>query len=82
MILEAMAGHDMYLHHVFCGTTGSLNDLNVLGLSTIRSKYVNSGAEDMGYEVNGETVKGAYIQADGIYPKHTYFVKTIPLPQT
>ena len=80
VVMEAIAGHDLYLSHVFVGMPGTRDDLNVLG--SIKNKYMKSGAHKMTFELNGEERKGVYFLADEAYPDGPYFLKTIPHPTT
>ena len=82
VIAEAVAGHDLYFWHVFLGCPGSLNDLTVLGTSSLASTYMESGAATANFEVGGTVYEGAYFLADGIYPSYAYLMKTIPGPRT
>ena len=80
VISEAIAGSDMYFWHVFVGCPGSLNDLNVLGVSTLCSTYMKSAASKTKYTIGGTEFEGAFFLADGIYPNYAYLMKTIPHP--
>lgn len=35
VIVKAITGHDMYFWHTFSGCPGSMNDTNVMGVSTL-----------------------------------------------
>ena len=80
VIAEAIAGHDMYFWHVFLGCPGSLNDLNVMGVSSLASTYMESAARTMKYTVGDTEFEGAFFLADGIYPSYAYLMKTISNP--
>ena len=82
VIAEAIAGHDLYFWHVFLGCPGSLNDLTVLGISSLASTYMESSAATVKFIVGGVEYEGAYFLADGIYPSYAYLMKTIPGPRT
>ena len=82
VIAEAIAGSDMYFWHVFVGCPGSLNDLNVLGVSTLGSTYMKSAAATTKYTVGDTEFEGAFFLADGIYPNYAYLMKTISQPST
>ena len=82
VIAEAIAGHDMYFWHVFVGCPGSLNDLNVMGTSTLASSYMNSAAASTKFTVGDTEFEGAFFLADGIYPNYAYLMKTVSKPGT
>ena len=82
IVAEAIAGHDMYFFQAFVGCPGSMNDLNIMGVSTMQSSYMNSCAIDQKFTIYGREFKGAYFLADGIYPDFPYFVKTVSVPIT
>lgn len=42
VIAEVTAGHDTHFWHVFKGCPGSMNDLNVMGVSTLSMVYIDS----------------------------------------
>ena len=62
------------------GCPGSLNDLNVMGVSTLASTYMSSAAATTKYTIGDTEFEGTYFLADGIYPEYAYLMKTIPQP--
>lgn len=82
IILEAVASHDLWIWHSFFGIPGSCNDLNVLYRSPIFDDMLNGRAPQVNYTVNGHEYNMGYYLTDGIYPKWSTFIQTIPLPQT
>lgn len=82
VIAEAVAGHDMYFWHCCLGFPGSINDIQVLGRSTISMAYLESPAATVEYTIGEEEFTGAYFLADGIYPNYAYLMKTISNPAT
>ncbi|XP_019084295.1 PREDICTED: uncharacterized protein LOC104709541 [Camelina sativa] len=70
----------------FSGMIGSidctLNDINILDRSPVFDDILNGRAPKVKYSVNGHQYKLAYYLTDGIYPKWSTFIKSIPLPQT
>ena len=82
VIAEAIAGHDMYFWHAFVGCPGSLNDLNVMGTSTLCGTYMRSAAAKTKYKIGDTEFEGAFFLADGIYPNYAYLMKTISNPST
>lgn len=84
LILEAITDPDLYFWHVFFGEPGSLNDLNVLGKSSIVTSLLN-GTFDLKipeYKLNGTVRDWLYFLVDGIYPNWSIFVKTWDCPIT
>ncbi|KAI5344294.1 hypothetical protein L3X38_012171 [Prunus dulcis] len=81
IILEAVAGFDTWVWHAFFGVAGSQNDLNVLGQSPVFNDVLRGEAPNITYEINNTIYQTGYYLADGIYPRWTTFVKTIPHPR-
>ncbi|KAI5355450.1 hypothetical protein L3X38_008345 [Prunus dulcis] len=82
IILEAVASFDTWVWHAFFGVAGSQNDLNVLGQSPVFDEVLQGHSPQVTYQINNTVYSGAYYLADGIYPRWTTFVKTIPNPQS
>ncbi|KAI5339368.1 hypothetical protein L3X38_018640 [Prunus dulcis] len=82
IILEAVAGFDTWVWHAFFGVAGSQNDLNVLGQSPMFNDVLRGEAPNITYEINNTIYQTGYYLADGIYPRWTTFVKTIPHPRS
>ncbi|CAM8978482.1 unnamed protein product [Rhodiola kirilowii] len=61
---------------------GAQNDLNVLYQSDIFDSNLEGISSQVTYKVNGSTYNNTYYLADGIYPRYSSFVKTIPNPQS
>ena len=72
----------MHFWHVFVGCPGYLNDLNVLGVSTLASTYMSSATATTKYTVGDTEFEGCFFLADGIYPNYAYLMKTISKPGT
>lgn len=51
VIVKAIARQDMYFWHVFVGCPGSLNDINVMGVSTLSSMYMECVAATIKYTI-------------------------------
>ncbi|KAI5312259.1 hypothetical protein L3X38_041432 [Prunus dulcis] len=82
IILEAVAGFDTWVWHAFFGVARSQNDLNVLGQSPVLNDVLRSQGPNVTYEVNNTVYQTGYYLADGIYPRWTTFVKSIPNPRS
>ncbi|KAI5350629.1 hypothetical protein L3X38_003520 [Prunus dulcis] len=82
IILEAVAGFDTWVWYAFFGVVGSQNDLNVLGQSPVFNDVLRGEAPNITYEINNTIYQNGYYLADGIYPRWTTFVKTIPHPRS
>ena len=63
------------------GLPGSNNDINVLERFPIFSELEQGRAPAVNYSINGHEYTMGYYLADGIYPKWSTFVKTIPSPR-
>ncbi|XP_065631283.1 uncharacterized protein LOC112001981 [Quercus suber] len=81
IVLEAMTSYDLWIWHAFFGLPGSNNDINVLERSSIFSELEQGRAPAVNYSINGHEYTMGYYLADGIYPKWSTFVKTIPSPR-
>ncbi|XP_024013935.1 uncharacterized protein LOC112088021 [Eutrema salsugineum] len=79
--LEAVASYDLWIWHAFFGPPGTLNDINVLDRSPVFDDIIQGRAPKVNFSVNGTEYNLAYYLTDGIYPKWTAFVQSIPLPQ-
>ncbi|XP_050105631.1 uncharacterized protein LOC126585270 [Malus sylvestris] len=82
IILEAVASFDTWIWHAFFGVPGAQNDLNVLAQSPVFDELLQGNSPRCTYWVNGTQYEGSYYLADGIYPRWSTFVKTVPHPQT
>ncbi|KAL6283921.1 hypothetical protein ACE6H2_014850 [Prunus campanulata] len=82
IILEAVAGFNTWVWHAFFGVAGSQNDLNVLGQSPVFNDVLSGEAPNVTYEINHTVYQNGYYLADGIYPRWTTFVKSIPHPRS
>lgn len=80
VVAEAIAGHDMFFWHVFVGCPGSMNDINIMGVSDLSTTYMKSAAATTRFTVGDTEFEGAYFLADGIYPNYAYLMKTISNP--
>ncbi|CAL2279120.1 unnamed protein product [Prunus armeniaca] len=80
IILEAIAGFDTWVWHALFGVAGSQNDLSVLGQSPIFNDVLRSEAPNITYQINNTVYHTGYYLANGIYPRWTTFVKSIPNP--
>ena len=80
VIAEAIGGSDMYFRHVFLGVPGSMNDLHVLGVSSLSTKYLQLGASTKKFFIGDQEFTGIHFLADGIYPDYACFMKTYGYP--
>ncbi|KAF5472425.1 hypothetical protein F2P56_009145 [Juglans regia] len=81
IILEAVVSYDLWIWHAFFCMPGSHNDINVLERSFIFTELAQGRAPPVNYTINSNDYTMGYYLADGIYPKWSTFVKTIPSPQ-
>ncbi|OEL17828.1 hypothetical protein BAE44_0021153, partial [Dichanthelium oligosanthes] len=68
LVLEAMAGPDLWIWHAFFGISGPLNDINVLHRSHLFDKLASGNTPPVQYYVNGHSYDMGYYLVDGIYP--------------
>ncbi|CAL9025264.1 unnamed protein product [Prunus brigantina] len=78
----AVASFDYWVWHALFGVAGSQNDLNVLGQSPVFDEVLRGHSPQITYQINNTVYSGAYYLDDGIYPRWTIFMKTIPNPQS
>ncbi|ETV64690.1 hypothetical protein H257_18468 [Aphanomyces astaci] len=81
IIMEAVAGPDLWVWHSYIGLPGSNNDINVLDRSPLIEKIIGGVAPHCSYVVNGHAYTMSYLLVDGIYPNWPTFMKTIAQPQ-
>uniref|UniRef100_A0A0D3AVI1 DDE Tnp4 domain-containing protein n=1 Tax=Brassica oleracea var. oleracea TaxID=109376 RepID=A0A0D3AVI1_BRAOL len=81
IVLEAVTSHDLWIWHAFFGAPGTLNDINVLDRSPVFDDILQGRAPKVKFKVNGHNYRMAYYLTDGIYPKWSTFIQSIPLPQ-
>ncbi|CAL2227738.1 unnamed protein product [Prunus armeniaca] len=77
-----VAGFDTWVWHAFFGVAGSQNDLNVLGQSPVFNDVLRGEGPTITYQINNTVYQNGYYLADGIYPRWTTFVKSIPHPRS
>jgi hypothetical protein len=82
MILEAICDPNLYIWYHFFGEPGSLNDLNILGKSSIVGAILTQSFDTSveAYSINGNSRDWLYFLVDGIYPKWSILVKSVRNP--
>jgi hypothetical protein len=80
VILEAVAGPDLWVWHNFFGLPGALNDINVLHRSPVFDDLSSGKAPAVHFDVNGTQYDMAYYLADGIYPDWATLIQGIQAP--
>jgi len=68
IILEAVAGPDLWIWHAFFGLPGLLNDINVLHKSPVFDELASNNGSQLQFNVNGHSYNMGYSLIDGIYP--------------
>uniref|UniRef100_A0A0D3A8S5 DDE Tnp4 domain-containing protein n=1 Tax=Brassica oleracea var. oleracea TaxID=109376 RepID=A0A0D3A8S5_BRAOL len=61
--------------------SGTLNDINVFDRSPVFDDIIKGQAPQVTYSVNGREYHMSYYLTDGIYPKWSTFIQSIPVPQ-
>ncbi|KAL5722607.1 hypothetical protein ACHQM5_006110 [Ranunculus cassubicifolius] len=79
IILEVVASYDTWIWHAFFGLPGTNNDINVLNKSNLFHDLQNGKSLPANYSIKGRNYKVGYYLADGIYPKWSTLVQTIPV---
>ena len=82
LILEAICDPNLYIWYHFFGEPGSLNDLNILGKSSIVGAILTQKFDTSveAYTINGKSRDWLYFLADGIYPKWSILCKSVRNP--
>jgi hypothetical protein len=82
MILEAICDPNLYIWYHFFGEPGSLNDLNILGKSSIVGAILTQSFDTSveAYTINGNSRDWLYFLVDGIYPKWSILCKSVRNP--
>ena len=76
VIIEAIGGHDMQFWYVFLGCPGLMNDINVMGGSTLSMAYMESAPKTKS-TMWDTAFEGAFLSAYGICPNYAYLTKTV-----
>ncbi|XP_070675750.1 uncharacterized protein [Malus domestica] len=82
IILEAVVSFDTWIWHAFFGVPGSQKDLNILAQSPVFNDVLQGKAPKVTYWVNRHMYDMPYYLPDGIYPRWSTFVKTVPRPRS
>ncbi|KAM2606399.1 hypothetical protein TB2_035085 [Malus domestica] len=77
-----MIGSMDCMHWTWKNCPRAQNDLNVLAQSPVFDELLQGNSPRCTYTINGTQYEGSYYLADGIYPRWSTFVKTVPHPQT
>ncbi len=81
IIAEAVATYDLWIWHLFFGTPGSNNDINVLDRSHLFKNILKGVVPTAEFVINHNHHNVCYFLVDGIYPSWAPFVQTISNPQ-
>ncbi|PKI48675.1 hypothetical protein CRG98_030935 [Punica granatum] len=81
LILEAIAGPELWIWHSFFGVGRSDNDIKVLDRSPVLNDVLEGRALEVNYAINGINYTSGYYLTDGMHPKWSMFVNSIPQPQ-
>jgi len=89
IVLEAVCDYNLWFWNAFYGCPGTFNDINILRMSNLVTAFTNGSfqileeaAGVVPYSIGNSTFSEMYLLSDGIYPKYSRFVKTIPDPHT
>ena len=82
VVLEAVAGHDLWIWHANFGAPGTLNDITILQGSKLFRDAREGNGPSTRFTVNGHTYKRGYYLVVGIYPRYSTFVQAFKAAQT
>ncbi|OEL28287.1 hypothetical protein BAE44_0010694, partial [Dichanthelium oligosanthes] len=80
IILEAVAGPNLWIWHTFFKLPGSLNDINVLHRSPIFDDLASGNTLQVEFSVNGHSYDMGYYLADDIYLDWATVIKGVHEP--
>ncbi|PLW13122.1 hypothetical protein PCANC_15538 [Puccinia coronata f. sp. avenae] len=76
IILEAVSTHSTWIWHSFFGTSGTLNDINVLQLYPLFKSNLDGTSWGVNFDLNGTSYPNGYYLVDGIYPDWGTLIKS------
>jgi hypothetical protein len=76
IVLEAVATHNTWIWHSFFGTSGSLNNINVLHSSPLFQSMLAGTSWNVEFDLNPNHYSTGYYLVDGIYPDWASLVKS------
>jgi len=76
VVLKAVSTHSTWIWHPFFGTSGSLNDINILDRSPLFQSMLAGTCWNVEFEVNEHHYNHGYHLADGIYPDWGTLIKS------
>ena len=89
VVLEAMCDQHLWFWHAAFGYSGALNDINIFNLSPLKESWIDGSFAAvelesglMPHTINNESFDQMCVLCDGIYPRHSRFVKAQPEPST
>jgi hypothetical protein len=81
-VLEAIADYNMWFRHASFGYAGSLNDCNILNLSTFLKSLVDGlynqlkmQSHNVPFVICGDVFNYLCVMVNGIYPMQSLFFK-------
>jgi len=79
VLIEAVADHNLWIHHAWAGAPGNDNDVTIFNHSPLRRALVDGTFDkyDFAFEMGGEEFNQVWMLVDGIYPELSRFVKTV-----
>jgi hypothetical protein len=81
VVLEAVADQRLWIWHVFFGTAGALNYINVLDKSLLFDDRIDGTGWDATFEICNRHYRHAYYLVDGIYPQWSTLIKAKSVSQ-
>ncbi|PLW18982.1 hypothetical protein PCANC_11823 [Puccinia coronata f. sp. avenae] len=76
IVLEAVSTHSTWIWHSFFGTSGTLNDINVLQRSPLFKSNLDGTSWGVNFDLNGTSYPNGYYLVDGIYPDWGTLIKS------
>jgi hypothetical protein len=84
LVLEAICDYNLYFWHHGFGTAGTLNDISIWDLSGLHKTFVDGTFANncnCPFNINGKQFNRLWVTVDGIYPKLSWYVKTLSQPR-
>jgi hypothetical protein len=89
IVMESIADYFLFLWHVACGYTGTLNDNTILHIPPFMDRLLDGTFHELEAEaavvpflIKEEQFNKVVVPVDGIYPSYSRFVRGIKVPAT
>jgi hypothetical protein len=81
VVLEAFPNQQLWIWHLYFGTSGALNNINVLDQSTLFDDQIAGIGWDVSFKIGGCQYNHVHYLVDGIYPSWSTLIKAKTVAQ-